>query len=172
MNTYMDQVELKYIGNNPIKKLISQHKYNKYISRLRKQSHSIGSLWFFADFVKLAERVYFYNNKKDSPNGVYSSNSYHTGENGFIITATDKDVVINCKLYSDTQKVILEAKRLNGTNKITELEFNGSSPLKTDDYDEVLIDNIIGIINRYIIKVLNFCWYSKGSFDVDSLKYI
>ena len=37
----------------------------------------------FADFIKIAERVYFYENIKNG--NIYSSSSYTSGENGFHI---------------------------------------------------------------------------------------
>lgn len=164
LNRYLDQVETKYLGKNPIKRLISKYKFNKFCKEVMKSSPSLGMLWYFADFIKLAERIYFFNNSKEG--SLYSSSNYYIGENGFIINDSIFKIKITVKLNSDDQTTHLEIKHLSGTQLITEHVFKNNS--WTDDrqnYDEVLIDNVIGIINSYIVGLMKYCWNMKGNFD-------
>lgn len=161
-NRFLDKVEEKYIGRNPILRLISRIKFNKFCRDIMKSSPSLGVLWYFADFIKLAERVYFFNNVKDGK--LFSSRSYVAGENGFIVNAIEEGVRILVKLDSDTQSVLLEIKRPN--NLTTEHRFiNNQWGDDRQDYDEVLIDNIIAIMNSYMVGLLKWCWDRKGNFD-------
>lgn len=165
-NYFMAEVESKYMGRNPFKKLACYIKHKRFIKKIRNWSPSIGVLWFFADFIRIAERVYFFDNRKDG--ALFSSSSYSYGENGFIITSHDDNVKLTCKIYSDDQKVIIEIKRLNGSNLITEHSFQNNEWSYDSDrsiYDEVLIDNAIGIINRSMIELVEYCWNHKGSYD-------
>jgi len=164
LNRFLDQVEKKYLGLNPFKKILAEWKFNKFCKEVMKSSPSLGVLWFFADFIKLAEKVYFFNN---DPNGtIFSSDNYNIGENGFIINDNDHNIKINVKLNSDYQRLVLEVKRLNGTKKITEHRFvNNEWTDDRENYDEILIDNIIGIINSHIVALMKYCWNLKGNFD-------
>lgn len=163
-NYFIKEVESKYLGRNPFKKFTSYLRYKKFIKKVRSWSPSIGSLWFFADFVKLAEKAYFFDNRRDSK--IFSSSSYEYGENGFIITDEKSNIRINCKLYTNTQKVMLEVKRLNGSNMTTvHILENGIWNYNPDGCDEILIDNVIGVINSAIIYVFDFCYKRKGNFD-------
>ena len=163
LNRFLDVVEEKYLGKNPIKRWISKYKFNKFCRETMKSSPSIGILWYFAEFIKLSERVYFYPNNKDSV--LYSSRNYAVGENGFCINDSDNKVKILVKLISDTQGVKVQITR-NASNYTTEHKFVENE--WTDDradYDEVLIDNIIGIINSHIVALLKWCWEKKGNYD-------
>lgn len=169
LNRFMDQVESKYIGKNPILRLISRIKLNKFCRTILKGSPGLGLMWFFADFIKLAERIYFFNVDKDK--GIYSSRSYSAGENGFIINDKEHELKINIKLYSDDNIVKVEVKRNNGTNMTTNFEFdNGQWAESRENYDEVLVDNIIGIINSHMVALTKWCWKRKGTFDNINLK--
>ena len=78
-------------------------------------------MWFFADFIKLAEKLYFFNVDKDK--GLYSSRSYPAGENGFVINDKEYEIKLMIKLYSDDNTVKVEVKRNNGTNMLTNFLF-------------------------------------------------
>ena len=163
-NRFLDQVEEKYLGKNPIKRFFSKLKFNKFCKETMKASPSFGVLWFFADFIKLAERVYFFNNNKEG--SLFSSKSYSIGENGFIINDKENSIKLIVVLNSDLQRVQLEIKRLNGTSMTTEHAFvNNAWTDNREKYDEVLIDNIIGIINSHMVALLKWCWEKKGTFD-------
>ena len=163
-NRFLDKVEEKYLGKNPILRFLSKLKFKKFLRETMKSSPSFGVLWLFADFIKLAERIYFFNNNKDG--SLFSSKSYSAGTNGFMIMDKENNVRILIVLNSDLQQVQLEVKRLGGTSMITEHTFVNNA--WTDDrekYDEVLIDNIIGIINSHMVALLKWCWDKKGTFD-------
>ena len=166
-NMYMQEVERKYLGKNPIKRFFNRMKHKKFLKKISDMSHSIGTLWFFCDFIKLAELIYFFDNKKNSY--IYSSSSYSYGENGFIINdEKNNNVVIKCKLFSDDQKILIEVKRTNGSNMITEFSYSNNewNFNKFDsEYSNVLVDNTLGIINKAIVYLIDFCWYAKGSYN-------
>ena len=163
-NRFMDFIESKYMGINPIKRLISKFKLNQYCKKIMKQSPSLGVLWLFAEFIKIAERIYFFPNRQG--NELYSSRSYNIGENGFVIIDEDHKITINIKLNSDYQRTIVEISRKGGTSSNTELVFvNNSWGDDIELYDEVLVDNIIGIINSHMVALIRYCWEAKGSYD-------
>ena len=165
-NGFLNIIDQKYTGFNPIKKLISRIKFNRTCRKVFNTSPSFGQLWSFSDFVRLAEYIFIYQNKPRST--LYSSNSYKVGENGFVITSTADNVIITLKLYSDTQRIIMDIKRTNGTNMMTSLKF------KENDWEEgpkesdiILLDNVIGIINRHIVMLLRYCYDRRGSYDYE-----
>lgn len=164
-NRFMDFIENnKYIGRNPIKRFVANWKFNKFCKKIMGQSPSLGVLWFFADFIKISERVYFFPNRQTGE--LYSSRSYSIGENGFIINDEAHSIKLNIKLNSDLQRTIIEINRNGGTQATTELTFmNNSWGDDIQPYDEVLVDNVIGLINSYIVGLLRFCWNAKGSYD-------
>lgn len=169
-NRFMDLIETKYIGLNPIKRFIANWKFNKFCKTTMRQSPSLGLLWLFADFIKLAEKVYFFPNKQG--NELYSSRSYNIGENGFVIQDEDHGIKLNIKLNSDVQRTIVEISRKEATQSNTELVFmNNSWGDEIEPYDEVLVDNIIGVINSYMVALLKFCWNAKGSYDNINKKF-
>lgn len=169
-NGYLNIIDAKYTGFNPILKLISRIKFNRACKRIFNTSPSFGQLWSFADFIKLAEEVFFFNNNSKSQ--LYSSWSYKVGENGFVITSEADHVTLIVKLYSDNQCIAMDIKRTNGTNRTTNMLFeNGDwSPDKErKDTDIILLDNVIGIINRHIIMLLEYCYKRRGSEDYEKL---
>lgn len=165
-NGFLNIIDKKYTGFNPIKKLISWYSFRRTCRKVFDTSPSFGQLWSFADFVKLAEEIFFYNNKSGST--LFSSSSYKVGENGFVITSPVDNVIITVKLYSDTQSITMDIKRTNGTNMVTTLKF------KENDWEEtpkessiILLDNVIGIINRHIVMLLRYCYDRRGSYDYE-----
>lgn len=164
---YMDHIENKYTGNNPIRKWLDNQKHKKFMKKISTMSHSIGTLWFFADFIKIAEVVYFYDNKNGSY--IFSSRQYSYGENGFIIHDEKNKVIINCKLFSDDQKIGIEVKRTSGSNMSTEFTYSNNewdfSKVKLDGYTNVLVDNTLAIISDAIVFLMEFCWNQQGNYD-------
>ena len=165
-NGFLNIIDKKYIGFNPIKKLISRIKFNRTCRKIFNTSPSFGQLWNFSDFIRLAEEIFFYNNKSGST--LYSSNSYRAGENGFVITSDIDHVMITIKLYSDTQGIIMDIRRTNGTNMITSLKFKENDwDFDPSEADIILLDNVIGIINRHIVMLLRYCYDRRGSYDYE-----
>lgn len=170
-NYFMEIAQNKYLGKNPIIKWLNYRKYKKECNKIRRKSHTIGSLWFFAEFIRLAEVVYFFDNKRDSY--IFSSRSYEYGKNGFVITDKDIGVTLTCELDSDDQVISITIKRHNGSNMVTKLVYeNNHNRWKYPEiqYGRVLIDNAIAIINKAIIYVIDFCWNANGSYDLYTSK--
>ena len=165
-NGFLNIIDKKYTGFNPIKKLISWIKFRRTCRKTFNTSPSFGQLWSFSDFIKLAEEIFFYNNKSGST--LFSSRSYKVGENGFIITSDIDHVVITLKLYSDTQGIVMDVKRTNGTNMVTSLKFRENDwEEDPKESDIILLDNVIGIINRHIVMLMQYCYDRRGSYDYE-----
>lgn len=165
-NGFLNIIDKKYTGFNPIKKLISNLKFKLTCRKIFNTSPSFGQLWTFCNFIRLSEEIFFYNNKRDSL--LYSSSSYSAGENGFIISSDVDHVIITVKMYSDEQRIAMDIKRTNGTNMMTSLKFKENN--WEEDPDEssiILLDNIIGIINRHIVMLLKYCYDRRGSYDYE-----
>jgi len=161
-NKYMAIVENYYTGSNWFKRLASNFRFWREKRKIRNMSHSIGSLWFFAEFIKLAEFIYFFDNNNSST--LYSSNTYKYGESGFMIKSLANQVNIKCKLNAEKQEIKLEISRTNGSRIINEIIFNAQKGWYNSDSSEVsvrLVDNIISIINNHIILLLCYCVEKK-----------
>ena len=165
-NGFLNIIDKKYTGFNPVRKLISRIKFILTCRKVFNTSPSFGQLWNFANFVRLAEEIFFYNNKRDSL--LYSSASYKAGENGFVITSEIDHVIITVKMYSDSQEIVMDIKRTNGTNMMTTLNFKENAwASPPEEGSIVLLDNVIGIINRHIVMLLRFCYDRRGSYDYE-----
>lgn len=165
-NGFLNIVDKKYTGFNPIRKLISKIRFRIACRKIFNTSPSFGQLWSFADFIKLSEKIFFYNNK--SGGVLFSSSSYKIGENGFVINSDIDKVTITLKLYSDSQTITMDVKRNCGSNMVTTLTFienDWSEP--PDEADIILLDNVIGIINRHILMLLRYCYDRRGSYDYE-----
>ena len=85
-----------------------------------------------------------------------------------MITSEIDHVIITVKMYSDTQQIIMDIKRTNGTNMMTTLSFkenNWEEP--PEEASIILLDNVIGIINRHIVMLLQYCYDRRGSNDYE-----
>ena len=137
-------------------------KYKKFCNSITNGSPSLGVLWYFAEFIKYSEIIFFYDNSKD--NWLYSSNSYDPGENGFRIT-TD-EFIITVKLYSDSQTVGIDVENKKGGHVKTSYKFeNGQWTSPPDEYDLLHVNTIIEIINRSMIRLLDFSIYRNLYYD-------
>lgn len=165
-NGYFTIIDKKYTGRNPIKKFLSNRAFKKTCKKIFDTSPSFGQLWSFAEFIKVSEEAYFFDN--NSKGRLFSSRSYSYGENGFKIHSEADNVDIVIKLYNDNQKVIIQVERLNGGRMKSELVFTDNHWATTpDDSSVVLLDNLIGIINRHIIMLLEYCYNRRGSDDYE-----
>lgn len=165
-NSYLNIIDAKYIGKNPIKKWLSRFKFNKKCKEIFDRSPSFSQLWEFADFIRLSEYIFFYNNKNGAT--LYSSRSYKFGENGFVINSEPDNLQITLKLYSDDQNIVMDIKRTNGTNLLNTLKFrNNEWDGSYEDQDIILLDNVIGIMNRHIVMLLKYCYERRGSYDYE-----
>lgn len=125
-------------------------------------SPSFGLLWKMADFIKIAEIVFFYNNTHalDSEFSIYSSKEYIAGTNGFKLKDDKTGVIIVIKLISDTQKVIVDIERQRGNKLKNSLVFieNRWQDTNYTAYDEMLLEQVIKIINTKIIALFDYCY--------------
>ena len=148
-----DKVPYRYF----LRRIIHNISVYRFKRNILNGSPSFNILWQMADFVKLSERIFFYNNNTEGL--IYYSNNYATGENGFI--ARDDGVKIIVKLYRDTKKVTVDIWRLSGSNAKTILTFTQDEWDNTPTvYDEMLLELVIKIINHNVIYLFNKC-YSK-----------
>ena len=126
----------------------------KFKKTLDEGSPSFGVLWSFADFVKYAEIIFFFNNTKK--NYLYSSDGYEPGHNGFRISS--EEYVITVKLYTDSQTVAMEIEYPKTTHRPISYKFKGGNWVdEPDNYDILLIDRVINIINKTMIGLVDFC---------------
>lgn len=128
--------------------------YKKFCKTINAGSPSFGVLWNFAEFIQYAEIIYTYNNSKNS--NLYSSRDYTPGQSGFRINL--EKLVITVKLWSDQQKVGIDIENKTGNNVKTNYSFTeGQWTEEPDEYDVLLIDRVIGIINDQMLWMLNWC---------------
>ena len=162
-NIFMKQTRdiQQFSFRHPIKTLKSKQELKKFVRTIKKGSPSFGVLWNFADFIKYAERIYFTHNSKDQ---LYSSNEYKPGENGFRINCAD--ITITCKLYSEDQTVGIDLEYKNSKLKARYTFCESAWQEEPDEYDELLIDRIIDIINSHMLQLLERCISIKFG-DVD-----
>lgn len=151
---------IKYINDKiPYRYFFKRIYHNISVYRFRKNilngNPSFAILWQMADFIKLANTIFFYNNHID--NYLFSSTNFTSGQNGFI--ARDDGVKIIIKLYKDTKNVTLDICRLYNTISKTTMSFTQDEWDKTPTvYDELLLEQVIKIINKNIIKLFDECY--------------
>ena len=144
------------------KRLAHRIKLHKFRKTILEGSPSFGLLWKMADFIKIAEIVFFYNNTHtlDSEFTIYSSKEYMAGTNGFKLRDDNAGVILLVKLISDTQKVIVDIERQRGNkfkNTMTFVE-NKWQDNNYTAYDEMLLEQVIKIINTKIIALFDHCY--------------
>jgi len=156
MNIFMEQVKnaTLFSFRNMPEYFKYRRKLKKFIKTIKNGSPSLGVLWYFADFIQYAEIIYSFDNNK---NGIlYSSRVYNPGQNGFRINS--ENVIITIKLYSADQKVGIDIQNKNSGNITTNYTFiNQEWEKEPDEYDVLLIERAIKIINQYMIELTLWC---------------
>lgn len=143
-------------------KIIPYIKYRRKLKNFKKEilngSPDFYTLWIMADFIKLAEYIFFYNNSiKDEEIGLYSSKGFIPGQNGFKVHTKECTIVI--KLFSETEKVVVELERNTGErDKSVQSFIKGKWETKPDTYNEMLLEQTIKIINSSILNLFNWCY--------------
>lgn len=160
LNPFMEMIYNK-VSFKPLslfKLLFYKRKLKKFRRDILECSPSIDLLWDMADFIKLAEVVFFYDNTlKNTEFGLYSSRNFPAGQNGFRINGVDCRITI--KLFSDIQRVCVEIERLKGEGGKTTLSFtNGDWEMTHTPYDEMLLEQVIKTINKKIITLFDHCY--------------
>lgn len=160
-NTFMNMISEK----NPkgiFKRIAHNIKLHKFRKTILEGSPSFGLLWKMADFIKISEMVFFYNNTHslDSEFAIYSSKEYMAGTNGFKLRDDRTGVIIIVKLIADSQKVIVDIERQRGNKLKNTLTFidNSWQDSNYTAYDEMLLEQVIKIINSKIIALFDHCY--------------
>ena len=83
LNMFIDIIYDKMESRSIFSKWFNYLKMRRFKKTLSTCSPSFHVIWQIADFIKYAERLFFYENS--IKNSLYSSNSYSDGENGFKI---------------------------------------------------------------------------------------
>lgn len=160
-NTFMNLIyeKVKLTPFNIFKYLSHRRKLKKFRKHILNCSPDFSLLWRMADFIKYAEEIFLYDNAQKNGH-LYSSRGYTAGQNGFRIT--DETKIITVKLYSDTQRVILELKRQIGSKLDTSLSFTADN---WDDppsaYEEMLLEQLIDCITTEILKLFDECYNKR-----------
>ena len=138
--------------------IIYERKIKRFKKKILEMSPSFDVLWQMANFIKLSEEIFFYDNNIE--NKLYSSRMYTYRENGFKIN--DGSSVIVIKLYDERKKVSLEVKRNNGAELVSKYTFKNSN-WDTDPtvYDEMVLEQVIKSINKHIIELFDICYKSR-----------
>ena len=157
-NIFIDKIYEKK-NKGLISKILHKIKLRKFKNDIRDGSPSFFMLWQMADFVKLAEIIFFYDNTHslNSNIGIYSSKEYLTGTNGFKIK-TDSCLVV-VKLIFEGRRVILDIERSKGHKIKTSLEFSNEQWCNDHTlYDEMLLEQTIKIINERVSSLFDHCY--------------
>ena len=160
-NTFMNVISEKN-SKGIFKRLAHKIKLSRFRKTILEGSPSFGLLWKMADFIKIAEVVFFYNNTHslDSEFTIYSSKEYMAGTNGFKLKDDKTGVVLVVKLISDTQKVIVDIERQRGNKLKNTMTFvdNNWQDTNYTAYDEMMLEQVIKIINGKIIALFDYCY--------------
>lgn len=163
-NIFMMQVRdaVKFSFKNISKYLKYRKSIKKFKKKIMEGSPSFGVLWNFAEFIQYAELIYFYDNNKNAI--VYSSTDYTPTQSGFKING-DKFIIV-VKLFSNSKRVGIDIERKYGNKLKTNYTFENDQFIEEpDEYDELLLDNIIEEINRIMIWLLKRCITEKLKVD-------
>ena len=155
-NIFVDKIyEYKYDPTpcNFFKRRKKKKAIKRFCKSIEESSPTFDMLWQMANFVKLADVIFFKGNANDSP--LYSSNTYESGMNGFVVK--DDEVSLYIKLVRQYKNTKIEIRRAASHNT-TVLEFmNNDWVEEHSDYDEILLENIICIINRKVLELFQEC---------------
>ena len=144
--------------------LFKYRSHKRKIEKFRRDIHngspSFGVLWKMADFIKLAELIFFYDNSINNKSNLYSSKNYSNDQNGFIIFDEDNNVKIVIKLFNESRRVVLDIERVRKSeNSRTCMSFTNDSWDSTPTiYDEMLLEQVIKVINAKMLKLFDDCY--------------
>lgn len=154
INIFMQQVrDATYFSFlHPIKSYRAIKKRRQFTKKILNGSPSLGVLWYFAEFIRYCEIIFFYDNNPSAK--IYSSKNYDPCESGFVLNLPEATIIV--KLYSDSQTVAIDIKNKLGSKITTNYTFENNQWTKEPDaYDILHIDHIIDIINRSMIEFMN-----------------
>lgn len=131
---------------------------NKTIKFLRKTMPNFALFWQISDFIKILEKVFFYNNSQG--NSMYSSLNYNDGENGFRFR--NEDVSITIKLYERSENIAIDIHRLRGNELKSSMEFNSNDNTVLNKIDSSLLESIINTVIEECIHLMKTYYNMKG----------
>lgn len=139
----------------------------KFTKDIMNGSPTFDMLWQMAEFIKIAETVFFYKNDQKS-SALYSARSYTSGQNGFRVTDESMRIRATVKLISEYQKVMLEIENMDSNAGKTTISFTNNDWETTPSYyDEMLIEQVIHCINKNIMKLFIDCYEKRLNSKVD-----
>ena len=146
---------IEHIYNKTRFNVFNYIKYRRFLRKLDKVNPNFGMLWQIADFIKILEQVYMYDNS--STNTLYSSLKFEEGENGFILNTNEAS--IRFKLYQENETIGMEIIRNKGNKLKSSMRFNENS-LIDNIHDAQLMINIIDWLMD-AVKQLLIIYYKK-----------
>lgn len=142
---------------HPIKYLKHRIKLNKFKRYINGVSPDFNLLLEMANFVKIAEVVFMYDNRKDTPNKLFSDQYYKGDRNGFSIR-TD-ECYVSISLREQNRNVSVELVRTNGNHLKTVQTFKDSEWVtKQTMFNELLLEQTIRIIDKAILELFDWCY--------------
>lgn len=161
LNMFIDIIYEKMECRSILSKFFNYIKMKRFKSKLLISSPSFHVIWQISDFIKYAERLFFYDN--NVKNALYSSTNYADGENGFKIK--DKNVIITVKVYKISAKVTLQIEYINSSTSIKKtpvvMEFVNNVWVEDHTkYDEILLENVIRIIYKHVFVLFDELYHS------------
>ena len=142
------------------KRIAHKSSVKSFIKKIHKGSPGFDMLWQMADFIRISELVFCYDNSLSNTNiGLYSSKNYNQGTNGFKIIDVGFNCIITIKLFAKSRQVALEIERTNGENMRTSINFIDEKwEHNPSIYDEMLLEQVIKSINKRIIMLFDYCY--------------
>lgn len=124
-------------------RLLQWFRYKRFLRLIDKSVPSFDILWQIADFIKILEQVFLYDNSPIKE--MYSSDKYKPNENGFVVKKYNYTITI--KLYEDDKSIAIQVDRGN-KKASTSMKFREGDPLEDGNNEHVLklIENIENII--------------------------
>jgi len=154
-NIFMDPI---YKKSNRFFGIPSKHFLNKTIKYLRGTMPNFALLWQMADFIKLLETVFFYDNSQTS--SMYSSINYDDGENGFRFK--NDTVSITIKLYERSETIGIEIHRSKGNKINSSMSFNSNDNTSLNEKDSALLDFVVNCVVEESIHLMKTYYNMKG----------
>jgi hypothetical protein len=173
-NLFIDRLNDIYIPEkhtirNHIKAYKSRERYDAFIDTIMHGSPDLNLLWQFADFIKLSERIYGYDNS--SKNKVFSSYKYSEGENGFKLTTETCTIVI--KLFEKDNAVGIDIENTHGSKLKSNFYFEDMSwTTNPTVYDELQLDHIIDIVNQSMVSMFNEVIKLRFGFRYEEIEHV
>lgn len=150
LNLFIEPIYYKKKG------LIHWIKHKLFLRKLDNLHPGFDVLWQIADFIKLLERVYMYDNSKLG-NKLSSSIKYNNNENGFVINCNDYEVII--KLFLDTRETAVEILRFKGNKIKSSYLFDENTVIPDIESEQILVFIIELIMTS--VKALFIEYYDK-----------